>query len=100
MSGGIIAWSTTPRRLLLGSWALVAVVGGALRWLDRSLSGARNDVAAVALDLWLVALWAGATPLILRSVRRYPIRQGVMLRHAALHGAFATAFVLGPSGLH
>jgi DNA-binding LytR/AlgR family response regulator len=99
MSAGTLAWSTKPRRLLLGSWAVVAVVGGALRWLDRSLSGARNDVTAVALDLWLVALWVGATPLIVRSVRRYPIRQGAMLRHAALHCAFAAAFILGTNVL-
>lgn len=99
MAAAILTWSARPRRLLLGSWALVAVVGGALRWVDRSLSGARNDVAAVALDLWLVALWAGATPLILRSVRRYPIRQGALARHAALHCAFAAAFILGTNAL-
>jgi hypothetical protein len=98
MSAVTLAW-WTQRRLLLGSWALIAVIGGALRWLDRSLSGARNDVAAVALDLWLVALWAGATPLIFRSVRRYPIRHGTVLRNATLHCAFATAFIVGTNTL-
>jgi hypothetical protein len=76
-------------------WSVIGTAAIAQRALDRALTGGTNDLRNVAIDLWLILLWAFATPTILRSAARYPVRGDRALRHGVTHLAFALAFVLG-----
>jgi hypothetical protein len=80
--------------LLIAVWSIVGVAAMAQRAMERSLSGGPLDLRAVLIDLWLIAMWAFATPAILRAARRFPLCAGTVLRHGALHALFAIAFVL------
>ena len=85
--------------ILAGVWCVLGAAAVVQRAMDRTLSGGQNDLRAVAIDVWLILLWALATPAILRTARRFPVRAGHAVRHALLHLVLAVAFVLATNVL-
>lgn len=57
------------------------------------------DLRAAAIDVWLIALWAVASPRIVASARRNPVRGNRKMRNAALHLAWAIAFIVVTNAL-
>jgi hypothetical protein len=87
------AWPA-PRTLVIVLWTLAALFAGALRLVERLVLGRGADGLLLRQDLWLLGMWALATPAIVWSARRFPVRGSRAVRHAALHFAMGTAFVV------
>jgi Ni/Co efflux regulator RcnB len=83
-----------PRTLVVALWTLAALFAGAQRLVERVVLGREADGLLLRQDLWLLGMWALATPAIIWSARRYPVRGSAAVRHAALHFAAGTAFVV------
>lgn len=77
------------------AWTLVALIGAAQAALRSWLGGRSPDPgAALVRYLPILALWALATPAILWSAQRWPVRGRRRLVHGALHVVAGSAFVL------
>ncbi len=77
------------------AWSLAALVGAAQAALRAWLGGGSPDPgAALVRYLPILALWALATPAILWSAQRWPVRGRRRLVHGALHVVAGSAFVL------
>jgi hypothetical protein len=83
-----------PRLALVVIWSTIGLAAVAQRWLERALDGGDNDLRAVGVDVWLLVLWAVATPTILSAARKYPIRAHDAPRHAVVHLGSAVAFIV------
>jgi hypothetical protein len=83
-----------PRVLVLALWTLLALAATMQRLVERVVLQGSNAVLPASQDLWLLALWALATPAIVWSVRRFPIRDVLARRHAVLHWVAATVFIV------
>jgi two-component system, LytTR family, response regulator len=81
-------------------WLAVLIVSFIQAWLL-----GRVGAAAVSPSRLLLAyapyalLWAAATPFILRSATRWPVRNGGSLRHVAIHLALACSFIIASNAL-
>ncbi len=89
----------SPRTLVLVLWTLFALAAGLERVTGGLLLARADDIARLRQDLWLLAIWAAATPAIFWSVRRYPVRGAQAVRHATMHLAAATAFIVASNVL-
>ena len=93
---------SVDRRLLgpvaiAGVWTLVALVAAAQAVALVRLDGRADLGAAIAGRLSIIPLWALATPLILRSARRFPVVDAethISLPFGALHIALGSAFIV------
>lgn len=84
-----------PRAVLIGAgWTLVFAVAALQEILGDLARGRAPDARAVGDAGLLILLWAVATPLVFRSVARWPVRGGPARRHVLLHATFGVAFVL------
>ena len=95
---GILS-SLDPRTLTLTVWTLLALAALTQRVTERFLRGRASGAGPFREDLWLLALWALATPAIVWAARRFPIRGGSAVRHAVLHFVAATAFIVATNVL-
>lgn len=87
----------TARRIWLTNvviWTVIAFAAMALRLLDRIVSGNVISLGWITADVWLVALWAVATPFILRSAKRLPVRAPCIAAHAGIHLVLGSGFVI------
>ena len=75
-------------------WLTVGLVAAALRVLAVRATGHANTIAGAFVDVWMIGLWAAATPFILRSARRLPVRPPRAIAHVAAHLAIGSAFML------
>lgn len=80
--------------LTSAAWGVIAVAAMVLRAAARRLSGHQLLMIDAAVDLVLLAIWAGATPFVLRSAARWPVAGARAFRHAATHLAAGTGFVV------
>ncbi|HET7458660.1 MAG TPA: LytTR family DNA-binding domain-containing protein [Gemmatimonadaceae bacterium] len=89
-------WWLGPRALVAVATALYAAMAAAQLLAARLLptGDAARDAMRVRQDVALLAIWALATPAIVRLARRYPPRGDAAARHVALHLAAATAFIV------
>jgi two-component system LytT family response regulator len=86
--------------LIALAWIAVAAVALAQRVIAGWLRGERIDPwRAMRYDAGLLALWALATPLILRSAARWPVRTSRLARHLAIHVALGSLFILATNFL-
>lgn len=80
--------------VILVAWTTVGVIAGVQLLLAARLEGARLGVLdALTRHATIIALWAAATPAMLWSARRYPIRGREAPRHLLLHFAFGSLFI-------
>lgn len=79
----------------IAAWCLVAGVASVLRVITTTLTGRPTTFSSAATDIPIIALWALATPFVLRSARRFPVREARAARHAIVHLGIGTAFVVG-----
>jgi hypothetical protein len=91
--------SRGSRALVVAVWALFAVAAGVQRLAEPFLAARPGDVLLFRQDLWLLALWALATPAIVWSARRYPVRGASAVPHAVLHFVAATFFIVATNVL-
>lgn len=90
-SGGPLRWPW-----IAGAWSVVALVAGGQTLLFARLAGQPVTVGqAFTRHLPLLLLWALATPAVLRSARRFPVRGDAWLRSALVHFALGTLFIVG-----
>ena len=80
-------------------WVTVGLVAAALRMLARRAVGGAPTIADAFMDVWMIGLWATATPFILRSARRFPVRSPRPVVHAIVHGAMEDVFVVATNML-
>lgn len=80
--------------LIAGGWAFVFAVVAAQEAVGSFARGRGPEAGAIADAGILLLLWALATPLVFRSVARWPVRGAVAARHALLHAALGAGFVL------
>ena len=86
----------SQNRLIVLAWSSVAVVAVIQSLAVARVTGA-DTLRAVAGRLAIVPLWALATPLILRSARRWPVigtPASALWRHVALHIALGSLFIV------
>lgn len=76
------------------AWTVLAAGAAALHTLDLVAVGRRISIARVVADLPLIALWALATPAILGSAKRFPVRGDRALRNGLTHAALGSLFVV------
>jgi hypothetical protein len=76
------------------AWGVIALVAMGLRTAAKRLSGHQLTLLDTVADLALLATWAAVTPLVLRSAVRWPVRGPRAVRHAAIHLALGTGFVV------
>lgn len=77
------------------AWGLVSVVAGLQVFLGARMDGrALSFGSAWARHLPILALWALATPAVLASARRFPVRGPGAPRALLLHGVAGTVFVV------
>ena len=77
---------------MLAIWALAALAVVVQRIAQLALDD--PSAGRFRQDAWLLGLWSLATPAIVWSARRFPVRGGSALEHAALHLAAGTAFIV------
>ena len=93
---------SVDRRLLgpvaiAGVWTIVALVAAVQAVALVRLDGRADLGSTIAGRLSIIPLWALATPLILRSARRFPVVDAethISLAFAALHIALGSAFIV------
>jgi hypothetical protein len=78
----------------VGAWCLVAGVASVLRVITTTLTRRPTTFSSAATDIPIIALWALATPFVLRSARRFPIHGARAARHAIVHVAIGTTFIV------
>src|SRR5262245_22989490 len=76
------------------AWLLVAGVASVLRVIANTIEGRAATLATATVDVGVIALWALATPFVLRSARRFPVRAPRAAANAALHLALGTTFIV------
>lgn len=80
--------------VLLG-WSAVLVTAVAQEVLLAHLRGTQQDIVGILRDnAFILGLWALATPAVLRSAARWPIRGPGRWRHIAYHVLAAVTFVI------
>ena len=75
-------------------WLGVATAAMGQRVMERTMSGVPNPMSAMLVDLWLLAMWAGATPLFVRGMRRFPIAGAARWRNLVIHLGIASTFIV------
>jgi len=85
--------------VVLAAWWLVAGVASILRVVTTTLTHRPTTFSSAASDVPIIALWAIATPLIMRSARRFPMRGDRALWNALVHWSVGTAFIVGTNAL-
>jgi LytTr DNA-binding domain len=80
-------------------WLTVALAAASLRVLARRATGEVPTLGGASMDVWMIGLWAAATPLILRSARRFPVRSPRVAARALAHLAVGSGFVLATNVL-
>src|SRR4051794_24912888 len=75
-------------------WTVLAAGAVALHTLDLMVVGRRISFARVVADLPLIALWALATPAILASAKRFPVRGAHAVRNGLTHAVLGSLFVV------
>ena len=102
-----LRFATADRRLpssaaIAGAWALVALAATVQALALVRLDGRSDAVGAVISRVSIIPLWALATPLVLRSARRYPVVDGdrrVSPSALALHLVLASLFIVATNVL-
>lgn len=81
--------------VILGAWALVAMLLAAQAWFAAQVRG-EPLLWARASAIWLVwaTVWAALTPIALRLETRLPLQRPHMLRALAVHGFASAGFAL------
>src|SRR5262245_35642305 len=74
------------------AWLLIAGVASLLRVVASTVSGRASTLATATMDFGIIALWAAATPFVLRSARWLPVRDARVVRNAAAHLGIGTVF--------
>jgi hypothetical protein len=77
---------------VLAFWALAALAVVIQRIAQLVLDD--PGIGRFRQDKWLLGLWALATPAIVWAARRFPVRGSAAVKHAALHLAAGTAFII------
>ncbi len=79
--------STRRVLVIVGAWALVAMLLAAQAWVAAQVRG-EPVIWARASAIWLVwaAVWAALTPLALRLEARFPLQRPHRMRSLAVHG--------------
>jgi hypothetical protein len=83
--------------VIAGAWSIVAIAAAVQALALVRLDGRANVIEAVLNRVSIVPLWALATPLVLRSARRYPVVDGnghVLPSRVLLHLVLASVFVV------
>ncbi|MGD2070811.1 MAG: LytTR family DNA-binding domain-containing protein [Gemmatimonadota bacterium] len=89
-AGGPVRWPW-----IAGGWGVVALVAAGQTLLFARLAGRPMGVVqALTRHLPLLLLWALATPAVLRSARRFPVRRDAWLRPVLVHFALGTLFIV------
>src|SRR5215475_9470304 len=78
----------------VAAWFLIAGVASVLRVVASTVSGRASTLATATMDFGIIALWAAATPVVLRSARWLPVRDARAVRNAAAHLVIGTTFVV------
>jgi hypothetical protein len=87
----------TAPAAIVGAWAVVALAAAVQAVALVRLDGRADMAGAVLNRVSIIPLWALATPLILRSARRYPVVDGpskISLSSMALHAVLASLFIV------
>ena len=86
-----------PTLAIAAAWSVVAVLAAVQTAALVRLSGGASLTAALLGRLAIIPLWAAATPLVLRSARRFPLvgaGRRVSPAHLGLHLAAGSAFLV------
>lgn len=90
-------WRAPVRRAgaVLLAWTVVSVVAGLQVYLAARIAGDPvSPGTAWSRHLPILALWAVATPLVLASARRFPVRREGAVRALGAHVFFGTLFIV------
>ena len=86
-----------PAVAIAAAWSAVAAVAAVQAAALVHLTGAPSRGAALLGRLAIIPLWAAATPLVLRSARRFPVvgaDRRLSAPHVALHLTVGAAFIV------
>jgi hypothetical protein len=84
---------STLLRINALAWSGILIVAILLRIMNRLALGEPISLVVVG-DVWIIALWAVATPFILRSARLLPVTAAARARNGIIHLVLGTAFVV------